>query len=103
MAARTDLDPIIHTPARLRIMVTLANLADGDSLSFSRLRQLLDLTAGNLITHLRRLEDAGYLISSKSDDAGGARTTVRLTQSGWAAWERYSATLRQLLAPGPGP
>jgi DNA-binding transcriptional ArsR family regulator len=51
----TELDPVIQAPARLRIMAALAALADGDSLSFSRLQQLLDLTAGNLITHLRRL------------------------------------------------
>jgi DNA-binding transcriptional ArsR family regulator len=47
------LDPLIHAPARLRIMVTLAELNDGDTLSFTRLQEMLDLTGGNLITHLR--------------------------------------------------
>ena len=55
------LDPVIHGPARLRIMVTLATLPEGDDLSFSRLQDLLSLTPGNLITHLRKLEDAGYV------------------------------------------
>ena len=50
------LDPVIHGPARLRIMVTLATLPEGDDLSFSRLQDLLSLTPGNLITHLRKLE-----------------------------------------------
>jgi pimeloyl-ACP methyl ester carboxylesterase len=55
------LDPVIHGPTRLRIMVTLATLPEGDDLSFSRLQDLLSLTPGNLITHLRKLEDAGYV------------------------------------------
>ena len=57
------LDPVIHAPARLRIVATLAALPDGDSLSFTRLQDMLDLTPGNLITHLRKLEDASYLTS----------------------------------------
>lgn len=97
MVAEGELDPVIHAPARLRVLVSLAALPDGDSLSFSRLRQLLDLTAGNLITHLRKLGDAGYVASIKSHGGGNARTSVHLTHTGRAALEQYSATLRQLL------
>lgn len=92
-----ELDPVIHAPARLRIMVTLATLADGDDLSFSRLQDLLGLTPGNLITHLRKLEDAGYVTTVKSRGDGSARTAVRLTYVGRAALERYTVTLRQIL------
>ena len=60
------LDPLIHVPARLRILVTLAALNEGDTLSFTRLQNMLDLTPGNLITHLRKLEDARYLTSEKT-------------------------------------
>ena len=42
------LDPLIHVPARLRILVTLAALNEGDTLSFTRLQNMLDLTPGNL-------------------------------------------------------
>jgi DNA-binding transcriptional ArsR family regulator len=59
------LDPVIHTPARLRIVATLKALPDGDTLSFTRLRDMLDPTPGDLITHLRKLEDAGYLTSDR--------------------------------------
>ncbi|MGH3445894.1 MAG: transcriptional regulator [Nocardioidaceae bacterium] len=97
------LDPVIHTPARLRIVATLATLADGDALSFTRLQHLLELTAGNLITHLRRLEDAGYVASVKARDEDGARTSVHLTHAGRAAFEKYSASLRRLLDPGQVP
>lgn len=95
----TDLDPVIHVPARLRIVVTLAALPEGDSLSFSRLQQLLDLTAGNLITHLRKLEDAGYVTTVKSRGDGAAKTSANLTHAGRAALERYTTTLRRLLDP----
>ena len=99
-----DLDPVIHASTRLRIVATLAALTDGDSLSFSRLQSLLDLTPGNLITHLRKLEEAGYVSSAKSRADGSARTSVQLTHAGRAALERYSAALRRLLDPTtPGP
>jgi DNA-binding transcriptional ArsR family regulator len=92
-----ELDPVIHVPARLRIMVTLATLPDGDSLSFSRLQQLISLTPGNLITHLRKLADAGYVANVKCRTGGSPMTSVFLTNAGRAALERYSAVLRRLL------
>ncbi len=91
------LDPVIHGPARLRIMVTLATLPEGDDLSFSRLQDLLSLTPGNLITHLRKLEDAGYVTTVKTGAGVTARTSVSLTRDGRAALARYTAVLRQLL------
>ena len=92
-----DLDPAIHVPARLRIMVTLASLGEGDDLSFTRLQDLIGLTPGNQITHLRKLEDAGYLTTQKNGSGVTARTAVALTNGGRAALDRYSATLRALL------
>jgi DNA-binding MarR family transcriptional regulator len=91
------LDPVIHAPARLRLMVTLAALPDGDNLSFTRLQDLIGLTPGNLITHLRKLEDAGYVRTEKTGSGVNALTTVALTLGGRAALERYTAVLRQLL------
>jgi DNA-binding transcriptional ArsR family regulator len=92
-----DLDPVIHVPARLRIVVTLAALRDGDNFSFTRLQELIGLTPGNLITHLRRLEDAGYVTTEKSGTGVAARTAVALTHGGRAALERYTVVLRGLL------
>jgi DNA-binding transcriptional ArsR family regulator len=82
MAAETELDPVIHAPARLRVLVTLAILRDGDSLSFTRLQELLGLTPGNLIIHLRKLEDAGYVTTVKTGSGVTARTSVSLSQQG---------------------
>ncbi len=92
-----ELDPVIHAPARLRIVVTLATLGEGDNLSFTRLQELIGLTPGNLITHLRKLEDAGYVTTQKNGSGVTARTSVALTHSGRAALEQYTTVLRQLL------
>jgi DNA-binding transcriptional ArsR family regulator len=91
------LDPVIHAPARLRIVATLASLPDGDRLSFTRLQDMLELTPGNLITHLRKLEDAGYLTSEKSGNGTASRTSIALTGHGRAALDAYASALRDLL------
>ena len=92
-----ELDPVIHAPARLRIVVTLATLPDGDNLSFTRLQELIGLTPGNLITHLRKLEDAGYVTTHKNGSGVTARTSVALTRTGRAALDTYTTVLRHLL------
>ena len=91
------LDPLIHVPTRLKIVATLAALPDGDTLSFTRLQDMIGLTPGNLIVHLRKLEDADYLTSDKTGNGAGSRTTVALTSSGRAALDAYTHTLRDLL------
>lgn len=91
------LDQVIHAPARLRILATLAALPDGERLSFRRLQDILDLTPGNMITHLRRLQEAGYVESEKSGKGSSSRTSVALTPQGRAALNAYAETLRELL------
>jgi DNA-binding MarR family transcriptional regulator len=91
------LDPVIHVPARLRIMVTLAALPEGDDLSFTRLQDLIELTPGNLITHLRKLADAGYLTTERNGSGVSGRTSVALTHAGRAALDTYTTVLRDLL------
>lgn len=91
------LDPVIHAPARLRIMAALAALPDGDELSFTRLQDILALTPGNLITHLRKLEDAGYVSTEKTGNGTAGKTTVALTSEGRKALDGYTRALRGLL------
>jgi DNA-binding transcriptional ArsR family regulator len=92
-----SLDPVIHAPARLRIVATLAALPDGSSLSFTRLQDMLELTPGNLITHLRKLEEAGYLESETTGNGRASRTSIALTRQGRAALGTYTDALRDLL------
>jgi DNA-binding MarR family transcriptional regulator len=93
-----ELDPLIHVPTRLRIVATLAALPDGDALSFTRLQDMIGLTPGNLIIHLRKLEEAGYLSSEKTKNGTAPKTTtVSLTSQGRAALDAYTQALRDLL------
>lgn len=99
MTASSELDPVIHAPARLRLVATLSAIGDGDRLSFTRLQTLLAMTGGNLSTHLRRLEDAGYLKVTKTHEGRTPATYVALTRAGRLAFENYTAALRALLDP----
>jgi len=92
-----DLDPLIHVPTRLKIVATLAALPDGDALSFTRLQDIIGLTPGNLIIHLRKLEEAGYVASEKTRNGTAPKTTVTLTGTGRTALGAYTQALRNLL------
>ncbi|WP_366146567.1 transcriptional regulator [uncultured Pseudokineococcus sp.] len=94
-----DLDPVIHAPARLRLMAGLAVLGDDDRLAFPRLQELQGLTAGNLGAHLRKLEDAGYVAVEKTHRGRTPATYVSLTRRGRRALEDHTAALRALLEP----
>jgi len=91
------LDPLIHVPARLKIVATLAALPDGDTLSFSRLQDMIGLTPGNLIVHLRKLEEADYITSEKIKNGTTSVTTIALTGHGRKALAAYTQALRDLL------
>jgi hypothetical protein len=58
--------------------VDQASLPTGDALSFTRLQEMIGLTPGNPITHLRKLEDAGYLTTEKTGNGPASRTSVAL-------------------------
>lgn len=92
-----DLDPVIHAAARLRITATLAAIPAGDRIAFPRLQELLEMTAGNLSTHLRKLEDAGYVQSTKAHQCRTPVTYLELTKTGRRAFEDYTDALRSIL------
>jgi DNA-binding MarR family transcriptional regulator len=91
-----ELDPVIHAQSRLRIVAALDAL-DGESVAFPRLQELLDMTAGNLSTHLRKLEDAGYVEVMKTHQGRTPVTYVDLTTRGRRAFEDYTEALKSLL------
>ena len=55
----SGLDKLIHQPVRLRIMASLVTLDPTDQVDFTYLRELLDVTDGNLGAHLQKLEAGG--------------------------------------------
>ncbi|KAA9087238.1 transcriptional regulator [Microbacterium radiodurans] len=97
----TELDPVIHAPARLRIITALNEaLADGDELTFPVLQKLLGMTAGNLTTHLGKLEGAGYVETTKAFAGRKPVTYVSLTATGRTAFRSYRTQLLELLGGG---
>lgn len=94
-----ELDPVIHAQARLRIMATLAVVGTGDRMSFPKLQSLLDMSGGNLSTHLRKLEEANYVLMTKTHEGRKPATYLELTLTGRRAFEQYTASLTALLNP----
>ncbi|TDE98928.1 ArsR family transcriptional regulator [Occultella glacieicola] len=92
-----ELDPVIHAQARLRVVATLATLDEGDRLAFPKLQKLLEMTAGNLSTHLRKLEEADYVLIDKRFEGRSPATYLELTKKGRRAFESYTETLEALL------
>jgi DNA-binding MarR family transcriptional regulator len=92
-----DLDAVIHERVRLAIV---AALAVSPQLGFNELKSMLDLTDGNLSAHSRTLDEAGYLVVEKSFRGRKPYTSMRLTVKGRKAFERYLATLRQIVERG---
>ena len=88
------LDGVIHERARLAIVTALAS---GDARSHTELRDLLQLSDGNLSVHARKLEDAGYVHCTKEFSGRTPRTTYRLTPAGRRAFERYLTHLEHLV------
>ena len=99
----TDLDPVIHAQARLRIMAALSSLGDDDRMTFPHLQQILDMTAGNLSVHLTKLEQAGYVEVAKSFRGRTPTTSAGLTRRGRVAFDDYTAAVRALIDPPKEP
>ncbi|BDR54620.1 MarR family transcriptional regulator [Bombiscardovia apis] len=92
-----ELDPVIHATSRLRIMTVLARIGLGEEISFEKLRQLLDMTAGNLSVHSGKLEQAGYVSISKTFEGRKPATYLTITDQGRAAYRSYLSNLQTLL------
>ncbi len=89
-----QLDRVIHEKGRLAIM---SMLAASPALSFTELREALGMTDGNLTTHIRTLQEAGYLSVTKSFQNKRPLTTCALTPAGRAAFKDYINLLEQII------
>ena len=88
------LDRVIHEKGRLAIMSMLAASAE---LSFTELRGALRMTDGNLTTHIRALQEAGYVAVAKSFQNRRPLTTCSLTPAGRKAFAGYVDLLEQIV------
>ncbi len=91
------LNEVIHQPVRLRIMSVLTGLDNEMQVSFVYLKDLLDLTDGNLGAHLRKLEEAGYITITKAFVNNKPQTYVDSTSLGRKAFQEHVSALRDIL------
>jgi DNA-binding MarR family transcriptional regulator len=89
-----QLDRVIHEKGRLTIM---SMLAASPELSFTELRDALGMTDGNLTTHIRTLQQSGYLSVTKSFQNNRPLTTCALTAAGTKAFTNYINLLEQIV------
>ena len=90
----SDLDRLIHERVRLGIV---SALAVNRSLTFNELKAMLKTTDGNLSVHARKLEEADYIVCTKSFDGRLPKTEYRLTGAGRKALERYLNHMEALI------
>jgi DNA-binding transcriptional ArsR family regulator len=93
----TEVDPVIHQPTRLGIMAALVGLEEGSQVEFGFLLDLLGLSDGNLSTHLRKLEEAGFIATEKGFVGRMPRTWIMVTDEGRKAFSGYVAALEGIL------
>jgi DNA-binding HxlR family transcriptional regulator len=89
-----NLDRLIHERIRLGIV---SALAVNRSLTFNELKALLKTTDGNLSVHARKLEEADYIVCTKSFDGRLPKTEYRLAAGGRRALERYLDHMEALI------
>lgn len=90
----TDIDRLIHEPARLTILAALYVV---DSADFIFLMRQTGLTWGNLSSHMSKLEEAGYIEVEKEFKGKKPHTMLHLTEEGRAAFREYRRRMKQML------
>lgn len=89
-----DFNKAFESKARLGIMsILLVN----ESINFNGLKELLELTDGNLATHLKSLEEAEYLVVKKEFLGKKPNTSYTVTELGKLAFEEHLAVLEKLI------
>ena len=90
-------DSVIHQEKRLQIMAALCKLHSGGEIDFTKLRELVSATDGNLGAHLEALERAGHITISKSFEAKKPKTRAQATLSGRRAFAAHVGFLRSII------
>jgi DNA-binding MarR family transcriptional regulator len=89
-----QIDRVIHEKGRLAIM---SMLAASPELSFTELRDTLGMTDGNITTHIRTLQESGYISVAKSFQNNRPLTTCSLTAAGKRAFSHYIGLLERIV------
>ncbi len=97
-----ELNQIIHQPIRLQIMASLVTLKDDSEMDFSTLRDLLEVTDGNLGAHLRKLEESGYIEINKEFVDRKPRSFISATPQGRRVFQEHVTALEAILKSSEG-
>jgi len=89
-----NLDVIFHSRIRLAV---ISALVKGGTLDFNEIKALTGATEGNLATHLRKLEDAAYVLMEKGFRGRRPRTTYTLTDAGREGFLSYIESLASFI------
>lgn len=90
----TELDRLIHEPARLLIVTILSTIESAD---FLFLQRETELTKGNLSAHLSKLEEAGYVNIEKKFKGKLPLTVCKLTEVGQQAFDGYRQQMQNFI------
>ncbi len=88
------LDPLLHQPLRTQLTSFLAGAGEA---TFAELKRQLDVSDGNLDSHLKKLIAAEYVAMRKDDSVGRIQTCYTLTKTGNAALRKYILALQTML------
>jgi DNA-binding MarR family transcriptional regulator len=89
-----ELYPLIHAPARLKVLATLSAVSEAE---FATLRATVEVSDSVLSKHISTLAEAGYVRSRKGVRAGRRTTWIGLTSAGRKALGEHVAALRHLI------
>jgi len=90
----SDLDRVVHSPTRLKILLVLMTVEEAD---FTFITRAADLTRGNLSANLQKLEETGYISIEKKFIERVPKTIASITDKGKKALEEYSKVLGPIL------
>ena len=89
-----QINDTLHSRIRLAVVATLVSVEEAD---FNFLKEMVKTTDGNLSTHIKKLEDAGYVSEKKRFVDRKPQTKYRITEKGKRALEEYVSTLEKFL------
>jgi len=89
---------IIHQPVRLKIMAALCSLEDDSTIDFSYLKKLLEVSDGNLGSHIRKLEEKGFITVEKTFVGRKPKSFIQATEIGISVYREHVKHLRAIIS-----
>lgn len=87
-------DPLLHQGIRSKLV---SMLISNDELPFKALKEALQVTDGNLSSHLSKLEKEKYIVIEKTFEGKRPKTVVKIASAGRKAFELYIEALKQFI------